>query len=223
MTSPSALSTDHRTRILEAAHRCFVRSGFHRATMQDVAAEAGMSAGNIYRYFDSKDAIVVGLCARDRAELADSFAKLQRASDPFAVFRAIGQRHLVDEPRAKAVFALDLWAEAVRNPLLGSSCREFETDIRSWMTGFIRQLVASGQADSRLDVDGLAELLLCMADGLLVRRAREPDFDASVHIAHVMDVLKLAAAGHMPSLLTASDEAGLPFEHPNNPAAQPAA
>jgi TetR/AcrR family transcriptional regulator, repressor for uid operon len=34
---------DRHSRILDAAERCFVRSGFHRTTMQDVAAEAGMS------------------------------------------------------------------------------------------------------------------------------------------------------------------------------------
>ena len=45
---------ERRARILDAAERCFVRSGFHRTTMQDVAAEAKMSPGNLYRYFPSK-------------------------------------------------------------------------------------------------------------------------------------------------------------------------
>ena len=55
---------ERRERILEAAERAFVRHGFHAATMQHVADEAGMSAGNLYRYFPSKEAIVEGLCAR---------------------------------------------------------------------------------------------------------------------------------------------------------------
>ena len=55
-------SADTKTRILDAAERCFVRSGFHRTTMQDVAAEASMSPGNLYRYFASKDAIIIGIC-----------------------------------------------------------------------------------------------------------------------------------------------------------------
>ena len=40
--------------------------GFHRTTMQDVAREAGMSAGNLYRYFASKEALVSGMIERDR-------------------------------------------------------------------------------------------------------------------------------------------------------------
>src|ERR671912_2252537 len=64
---------DRRARILDAAEHCFVRSGFHRTTMQDVAAEAGMSPGNLYRYFPSKDAIVAGLSERDRSRVAQDF------------------------------------------------------------------------------------------------------------------------------------------------------
>ena len=43
-----------RDSIREAAERVFVRRGFDGATIQEIADEAGVSAGNIYRYFDSK-------------------------------------------------------------------------------------------------------------------------------------------------------------------------
>ena len=52
--------SDRRNEILEAAQRCFVRSGFHHASMQDICAEAGMSPGKLYRYFPSKEAIIAG-------------------------------------------------------------------------------------------------------------------------------------------------------------------
>jgi TetR/AcrR family transcriptional regulator, repressor for uid operon len=201
MNQHSAITTDHRTRILDAAQHCFVRSGFHRATVQDVAAEAGMSAGNIYRYFDSKAAIIAGLCARDRADLAASFASLQAADDPFSMFIAIGRKHLVDEPREKAIFVLDLWAEAARNPEIAAICSDFETDIKAWMAGFMQHLVALGQADPRLDAIAVTQLLLCMSDGLLSRRAREPDTNAEQHLEHIGHVLRLACAGQIPSLL----------------------
>lgn len=201
MNQHAAIATDHRTRILDAAQTCFVRSGFHRATIQDVAAEANMSAGNIYRYFSSKDAIIAGLCARDRADLAHSFAALKSATDPFAMFLNIGRQHLVDEPREKAVFVLDLWAEAARNPKIASICGDFETDINTWMTGFLQYLIDHGQADSRLDAKAVTQLLLCMSDGLLARRAREPGTDAARQLDHIGHVLRLACAGQITSLL----------------------
>ena len=65
---------DRRSQILDAAEQCFARAGFHRTTMQDVAGEAGMVPGNLYRYFPSKDALILALIERDRAEIAADFA-----------------------------------------------------------------------------------------------------------------------------------------------------
>ena len=55
-----------REHILDAAEACFTRNGFHRTTMQDLAREAAMSPGNFYRYFESKEALVLGLVERER-------------------------------------------------------------------------------------------------------------------------------------------------------------
>ena len=76
-------TAERRRLILDAAERSFTRAGFHRTTMQDVAAEAGMSPGNLYRYFPSKDALVAGLCERDRAGLANEFAEMREAGGDF--------------------------------------------------------------------------------------------------------------------------------------------
>ena len=55
------LQADRRAEILDAAERCFIRSGFHQASMQEICAEAKMSPGNLYRYFPSKEAIIAGI------------------------------------------------------------------------------------------------------------------------------------------------------------------
>ena len=60
-----------RERILDAAQLCFARAGFHRTTMQDICKEADVSPGALYVYFDSKEALIAGLCERDRAEFAE--------------------------------------------------------------------------------------------------------------------------------------------------------
>ena len=201
MNHQTMLQPDHRTRILDAAHRCFVRSGFHRATMQDVAAEAGMSAGNIYRYFASKDAIVAGLTARDRADIARSFAGMRDADDPFAAIIAIARQYLVDDPREKAIFLIDLWVEATRNEALAAICRDCEGDIKRWICLSLADLVSKGKAHPSLDVEALVDLLMCLSDGLFARRAREPDFDAAPHMHHLGEVLRLACSGQMQSVL----------------------
>ncbi|MGL4890419.1 MAG: TetR/AcrR family transcriptional regulator, partial [Aeromonas veronii] len=110
-----ASSDERQKRILDAAQHCFARSGFHRTTMADIALEARMSAGNLYRYFVSKDAVVAQLCARNRAELAAGFSQIHGAENPIEAFEALGRHHLVNEPRERAILVSEIWSEAARN------------------------------------------------------------------------------------------------------------
>lgn len=57
----SKLEIRHKQRqdeIINAARRCFRRCGFHAASMSQIASEAQLSVGQIYRYFANKDAII---------------------------------------------------------------------------------------------------------------------------------------------------------------------
>ncbi len=47
----------YRDAIITAAERVFVRSGFAKVKMADIAMEAGLAAGTLYNYFDSKERI----------------------------------------------------------------------------------------------------------------------------------------------------------------------
>jgi AcrR family transcriptional regulator len=50
-----------REDILHAAARAFAEKGFHAATMQDIAREAGYTPASLYTYFESKDRIFAAL------------------------------------------------------------------------------------------------------------------------------------------------------------------
>src|ERR1700735_5820825 len=84
-----------RAHIVAAAERAFVRFGFHATSMQNVAEEAGMSAGNLYRYFPSKEAIVEGLCLADQVSRSENFAALAGAGDLKAAMRAALREHVL--------------------------------------------------------------------------------------------------------------------------------
>ena len=174
-STPPEPQPERRARILDAAERCFVRNGFHRTTMQDVAAEAGMSAGNLYRYFPSKEAIQAGLAERDREEIAADFASLAEADDFMTAFEALGRKHLVDDPREKAVLAVEIWSEATRNPGVAKMCGGMEDEIRGFMRGVFAQAQARGSIAHGIDPDWLVWLMMTVAAGLFKRRALEPE------------------------------------------------
>ncbi len=58
------VSEERKEQILEAATEVFIRAGFHKARMDDIAKQAGLSKGALYWYFDSKDAIIQGIMDR---------------------------------------------------------------------------------------------------------------------------------------------------------------
>src|ERR1700739_825424 len=62
-------SEETRARILDAALRVFRERGFERATMREIAAEAGVALGAAYYYFESKEAIVMAFYERSQGEM----------------------------------------------------------------------------------------------------------------------------------------------------------
>ncbi|MCB8822223.1 TetR/AcrR family transcriptional regulator [Microvirga rosea] len=188
---------ERHTRILDAAERCFVRSGFHRTTMQDVAAEAGMSPGNLYRYFPSKDAIVGALAERDRARIGNDFDTFSQSGDFLGIFRHLAHKHFVEEPRERAILCLEIWAEATRNQGFATLSETFDNDIFGRMAALFRQAQDQGAIASSVDPEMLTSLVSTLADGLFVRRAILPSFDAEREVRTLMAVLEAAFAGRI--------------------------
>ncbi len=198
-TRQSPSPAERRNTILDAAERCFVRTGFHRTTMQDVAAEAGMSAGNLYRYFPSKEAIVSGLSERDRDELAADFARISSAEDFLVAFAAMGRKHLIEDPREKAILVMEIWSEATRNPQISTQCGDFESEARRHMRMVFTQAQHSGAIAAHVDVDMAIRMMLTYADGLFKRRALEPNFDGERELAAALALFKAIFAGAVPA------------------------
>jgi AcrR family transcriptional regulator len=197
LPAPEADLTNRHGRILDAAERCFVRTGFHRTTMQDVASEAGMSPGNLYRYFRSKDAIVIAITERDRARIGEDFSAFDSREDFVSFFRRLAQKYFVEEPREKAVLCLEIWAEATRTEAFTTITQAFDDDVNSRLTALFREAQASGAMAPGPDPQALAYLVSALADGLFVRRAIGATFDPEREVGTMMAVIEAAFAGHI--------------------------
>jgi AcrR family transcriptional regulator len=184
-------STAERRRIiLDAAERSFARSGFHRTTMQDVADEAGMSPGNLYRYFPSKDALVAGLCERDRANLVREFSDMrEKGGDFLEAFRELGRKHFDDSARGKAKLCLEIWAEATRNPDIATLQTEFDRGFEEQLVATFEAAKEAGAIHADVNSRAVASIISKLGDGLFVRRAVASDFDAEREIAEVFAVV----------------------------------
>src|SRR3954451_18066752 len=132
------LQSDRRAEILAAAQRCFVRSGFHQASMQDICAEAGMSPGNLYRYFPSKEAIIAGIAERDRAEVGEQLGAAQFTEDFFATFEALARHHLVDRGADDVGLCIEMVSESRRNPAIAKTMQDFDKEVRAHLVAMLQ-------------------------------------------------------------------------------------
>lgn len=115
----------HRTRqdeIIAAARHCFRQSGFHAASMAQLASAAGLSVGQIYRYFPSKDALIEEMVKR----IVDSrVAAMSQHADASHLADLIARRDTLNEE--DEMLMLEVAAEASRNPRVGAILRTAET------------------------------------------------------------------------------------------------
>jgi TetR/AcrR family transcriptional repressor of uid operon len=187
---------ERRQRILEGSERAFVRQGFHATTMQHIAEELGMSAGNLYRTFPSKEAIVEGLCELDQAELAGAFAELM--VDNRHIMQAVycGMRkHVLAKSPEKARLLVEIWAEAGRNPRVAHMTRAIDAEVLARLEQLLDAAKAGGVAAPELDSHFGARFFLTFVAGLFKRIALEADFDPEAETPMALGVLKALFTG----------------------------
>ena len=66
------MTNDKRADILDATLKLISENGFHGTPMAQVAAEAGVGAGTIYRYFENKDALITELFLELKREISQA-------------------------------------------------------------------------------------------------------------------------------------------------------
>lgn len=180
-----------RERILEAAEICFARSGFHRCTMHEICKEAGISPGALYVYYSSKEELIAGLAERDRAQFLERFAPLADAPDILDALRLIGEQYFVDEPVYKRRMCVEIGVESTRNQQVGEIFRSVDGVVRSSFSALFERLAGEGRIAPALDTATLANLLCVIGDGMMWRRAIDPDFQANKMLPVITQIIGL--------------------------------
>jgi AcrR family transcriptional regulator len=172
---------ERRAQVLAAARSCFIRNGFHAASMQDLVEEAGMSSGAVYRYFPSKGAVIEAIATENLAQVVAVIGQsIDEGASPSAaiatVLEVVTSRHAED---GFAAIALLVWSEALRNPALAAHLRDATASAFAMLTAGAEprsaDAVNAGKPASdepgALDSETMADLLLCVLPGYLMRLA----------------------------------------------------
>jgi AcrR family transcriptional regulator len=188
-----------RLSILEAAKKTFARRGIQSATMAEIAEEAGISAGAIYRYFESKEALALA-CFQENAEAmaAEWHRQVEHAQDPMAVFNEISRRSFAELDDAMCNDATRVMLEGILTASRSGDATsleayrlERETIVRGLQEPLLRAQ-ATGQIPDALDTYTLAQALLSFYFGARMARLYDPDMDTTAHLRQVQLLFDLA-------------------------------
>lgn len=168
-------------RILNAAQKCFIEHGFHAAGMALIAETAEMSPGLIYRYFDSKHAIILAIVERELEEARTCIRALHDAPDMTgAALDAFNCWRNADPRMMNAALFLEMTAEASRNAELAAAFAASDQEIRRELANWLAADIASGGKGLPPEHARLRAISLqCYFEGLAIRALRDPDMSQS--------------------------------------------
>jgi AcrR family transcriptional regulator len=178
-------TSNRRKQVLEAAECCFRRSGFHGASMSEISKAAGMSAGHIYNYFDSKDAIIGTFVEQNIERISAIMLDLKQRDDPLQAILDDVERYVHDNLHTGTwVLPLEIFAEASRNPAVATLLQDADRHSR----GALRTVLKLGRekrglANDDALLDGRIEALISMFQGLHLRALHNPTLDEVATVA----------------------------------------
>lgn len=164
-----------RAHILGAALRCFARTGYHATTIDDIAAEAGVSKGAPYVYFESKEALFralydswdCGVADKIEQELASLDVDERRSPRTVlqAIVRALG-RQVREEPDTCRVL-MEARTLAAYVAGIAERVRWSQAEAQARMVELVNVGVARREWPRGTDVELQARLILAAIHGLM--------------------------------------------------------
>ena len=166
-----------RRQVLDAAESCFSRRGFHGASMAEISKAAGMSAGHIYNYFDSKDAIIAAFVEQNMERVSDMMQDLAQQEDPLqALIDNAGERVLESMDPKVWMMPLEIYSEASRNPPIAAMLQCADRRSRQLFLSIVRNArIKRGLPADEDMLDGRIDTLIALFQGLPVRVVHNPD------------------------------------------------
>jgi AcrR family transcriptional regulator len=152
---PRADAQRNRQRILEVAKQAFGVAGAD-ASLDDIAKEAGVGPGTLYRHFPTRRALIEGVYRNELERLAEAERKLSAKLPPLEALRA-WLLLFVDAIAAKQIIAPAL------NTLVGDPKKLFESSyaqIQEAIRALVKRAVRSGDIRKDLDPNDLLRALV---------------------------------------------------------------
>jgi len=166
------LREQRSTQLLDAAQRVFSRQGFHVANISDVAAEAGVSQGTVYHYFDSKEELLLAVYTRWETQHLQDEIGLALQAEPSAARKLAFIAHAATERVSGSLQLLqasvEFWSHIPRNADIRKGFKRMFARMAEDVAAIIRQGINAGEF-RKIDATAMARLMIATYDGLVLQ------------------------------------------------------
>lgn len=168
-----------RKEIIDAAAQAFAARGYSHTRMVDIAAEAGVSKGLVYEYFNSKADIFLEVCQNivpwqslPTSDYTPSMKLLEK------IIRDIDASY--EEAKDFFIIMSDFWTAAMRGPIdqrkvMLAQGASFYREPRSQLVEFIKTGQRTGVFKRAADPAPIANMILAAIEGIRMQAVLDPD------------------------------------------------
>jgi AcrR family transcriptional regulator len=186
-----------REEILDVAYQLFVRKGYDRTSVREIARSTGLSQGALLHHFSSKEELFVEVLRRRDRRNREGY----RSSDGADRSREVedisvgGLLSVVDHNAQEPGLVRLYVAMSAEGTDVGSPARSFFEERYQWLrtevAADVRRQQEGGEVSKDLDPDAIASLLIAAADGLQIQWLLDPDaLDMGARLAELWAALR---------------------------------
>jgi AcrR family transcriptional regulator len=167
-----------RARLLDAAEKVFVDRGFHAASVDEVAEEAGYSKGAVYSNFENKDELFLAVLERrvdSRALAIESEVPTDQPITDQAAQAGTAFFEVFLQQSQWSLLLMEFATYAARHPNLRERFAVRNRRMRVAMAGLIDRHLSELGLRAPISNEDLATILFAMGDGFIMTKLTEPD------------------------------------------------
>ena len=185
-----------REDLLAAARGVFAHRGFHGASVEEIASEAGLSTGALYSNFDGKEHLFLVLMEREidtySREIAAGVSELSSVAE-----RARGGAEhwmkIVEREPAMLMLFMEFWAYAARDPHAREHVAASFARSREMLTRLVTDGTREFELELTIPAEHLAVAIDALADGIARQKMTDPDVVPDDLMGRILSLLLAGA------------------------------
>lgn len=182
------LKSTTRQKIIISASECFSLKGFSATSISDIAKVAGISQGAMYNHFKGKSDLIVAIVNEEMEQALATYAQPYDCSSLERIYQLVRTCVMKTSLPVCPRLWTEIMAESARNAQVKTCFIDSDKAIRGALQKIIEDGIARKEF-SNINPQECSIVLFALIDGLISRRAINPEFHLDKHLSSFQNTI----------------------------------